>query len=88
MPKIVVKILKNGSLQVETIGMRGDECKPYIQKMCDALQAIPLILPDNPQPFFHQGEQQGAEAKEAVECGREDTAEEEKAAPNRLYQFQ
>jgi len=44
MQKIVVKIMKDGSLHVETVGMSGDTCKPYVEKMSVALQAIPINL--------------------------------------------
>ena len=53
MSNITVRILKNGKIFVETHGMHGKECVPYVQAMCEALDSVPLDLPESPQPVFH-----------------------------------
>ena len=52
MPNIKVRIMKNGQIFVETSGMKGKECVPYVQQVCEALDAVPLDLPESPQPVF------------------------------------
>ena len=52
MASITVRILKNGKIFVETHGMSGSECVPYAGAMCDALDSVPLDLPESPQPVF------------------------------------
>jgi len=38
---LVVQILPDGSIHVETEGMQGSECQPYARIMCEDLNAFP-----------------------------------------------
>lgn len=50
---LVVKILKNGKIIVETEGMHDFGCISYVEKICEALDAVPLNQPEFPQPVFN-----------------------------------
>ena len=66
MEKIIIKMLPNGLIHVETVGMPGRKCIPYVQKVSEALSAVPLDLPDAPMPVFDfSGEEQAASSQAA-----------------------
>lgn len=44
--RLIVRILPNGEIQMETEGMYDDECVPYAKKLCAAIEAIPIGEPD------------------------------------------
>lgn len=44
--KIVVRIHKNGKIEMETLGMHGKECRPYVNQVADALNAMLLAEPE------------------------------------------
>lgn len=52
MRRVVVVIKQNGEIEVHSEGMKGKMCAAYIDAFCQALDAIPLSTPDDPQPRF------------------------------------